>query len=318
WQSSVWGLGLPLGLFAWAGSALFVWQWWRTRGLVVSSSTGLTANSVDGWRDGFVLSWALVYFLIVGGQYAKYLRYLLPLLPFLFLMATVTVSRITHHALRVMSFAFVSLAVLAALVYSVAFTSIYSRAHPWLQISNWIYQNIPANASVATEHWDDLLPLSMRGADAERAPTQYRIETLPMYDADDAAKLATLVDALASTDYIILASPRLYATITRLPARYPISSRYYQLLFNGGLGFDLVAFARNDPAFAGIVVADDPVAAVGLSEPQALADYWRSAATWNWGRADESFAVYDHPMPLVFKKTRVLSRDELRALLTPR
>jgi hypothetical protein len=36
---------------------------------------------------------------------------------------------------------------------------------------------------------------------------------------------------------------------------------------------------------------------------------------WSWGRADESFTVYDHPMPLIFKRMRNLSPDELRALL---
>jgi hypothetical protein len=41
------------------------------------------------------------------------------------------------------------------------------------------------------------------------------------------------------------------------------------------------------------------------------------AVVLDWGRADESFTVYDHPLPLVFKKTRALSHDELRALLSP-
>ena len=71
-QSTIWGMGLPLGIFAWMGTALFVWQWWRTR----------------AWNNGFLMSWALVYFLTIGAQYAKYLRYLLPMLPFMFLMAT--------------------------------------------------------------------------------------------------------------------------------------------------------------------------------------------------------------------------------------
>jgi hypothetical protein len=48
-----------------------------------------------------------------------------------------------------------------------------------------------------------------------------------------------------------------------------------------------------------------------------LVGYWRGAIVWDWGQADESFAVYDHPLPLVFKKTRGLSDNELRMLLTP-
>jgi hypothetical protein len=35
----------------------------------------------------------------------------------------------------------------------------------------------------------------------------------------------------------------------------------------------------------------------------------------NLGRADESFTVYDHPKPLVFRKTQQLARAELLELL---
>jgi len=293
-QSSVWGMGLPLGIFAWLGSALFAWRWWRER----------------DWRDGFVLSWALVYFLIVGGQYAKYLRYLLPLLPFLFLMVasvfTQYATRNTKYVLRIAC----SVVLFASFVYSLAFVDTYSREHPWLSISKWIYANVPANATIAVEHWDDTLPVSIHSDDATRRQTEYRMQTLPMYDADDAAKLDMLVDALAANDYIILASQRLYATIMRLPARYPISSRYYRRLFDGQLGFDLVAHAINGPALDGLVILNDTFDYAGL-KPLVRSD----AASLNWGYADESLTVYDHPMPLVFKKTRVLSRDELRALL---
>ncbi|MBI3914487.1 MAG: glycosyltransferase family 39 protein, partial [Chloroflexi bacterium] len=80
-QSTGWGMGAPLGIAVWVGSALFVWS----------------ARKQRVWRDVFVLSFALVYFVIVGAQYAKHLRYLLPLIPFLFLMA---VSFITHYATR--------------------------------------------------------------------------------------------------------------------------------------------------------------------------------------------------------------------------
>jgi 4-amino-4-deoxy-L-arabinose transferase-like glycosyltransferase len=156
WQSSVWGFSLPLGIFVWGGSALFVWQWWRSR----------------TWQSGFIVSWALVYFVIVGGQYAKYPRYILPLAPFLFLMAAVAFSRITHRVLRSTLYAFTLLGLVSAFAYSLAFVSIYSREHPWLQISDWIYQNIPAQSAIAIEHWDDVLPLSIRAAGVDRAPIE--------------------------------------------------------------------------------------------------------------------------------------------------
>ena len=299
WQSSVWGMSLPLGILAWGGGALFAWQAWHRR----------------AWRDGFVLSWALVYFVIIGGQYAKYPRYLLPLLPFLFLMAAAAGSRVVGRAARASLYALAGLAIFAALIYSIAFTSIYSGEHPWLQVSDWIYRNIPAGSAIANEHWDDVLPLSLRGGGGEHNASDYRIQTLPMYDADGPAKLATMVETLTTSDYIILASPRLYATIPRLPQRYPLASRYYRLLFQGRLGFELVEFARHDPSLGRVTLIDDPVSSAGLELPAALAAYERGAGVWDWGRADESYTVYDHPMPLVFKKTHALARDELSALL---
>ena len=300
-QSSIWGMGLPLGIFAWLGSTLFAWRFWRER----------------DWRDGFILSWALVYFLIVGAQYAKYLRYLLPLLPFLFIMAASCVWQIAHSKWRVSRFtSYVSLfticcLLLTSFVYSLAFVSLYSREHPWLTISKWMYANVPSNATIAVEHWDDMLPVPMRVADATRAPSEYKMLTLPMYDDDNAAKIETVVNTLSESDYIVLATQRLSAPITRLPQRYPISSRYYRLLFSGQLGFELAASAVNGIALDGVVVADDRFD--GIAPPLFSAS---NALLWNWGRADESFTVYDHPLPLVFKKTRALSRDELRAQLS--
>ena len=34
----------------------------------------------------------------------------------------------------------------------------------------------------------------------------------------------------------------------------------------------------------------------------------------NMGKADESFTVYDHPMPLIFKKVESIPDAELRAM----
>jgi 4-amino-4-deoxy-L-arabinose transferase-like glycosyltransferase len=300
-QSSIWGMGLPLGIFAWLGSALFAWRFWRER----------------DWHDGFILSWALIYFLIVGAQYAKYLRYLLPLTPFLFIMATVSFKyqvskfKVSRFTQRVLLLTVYCLLFTLSLAYSLAFTSMYSREHPWLTLSKWMYANVSSNATIAVEHWDDVLPVPMRVADATRAPSEYKTLTLPMYDDDNSAKLETLVNALSESDYIVLATQRLSAPITRLPQRYPISSRYYRLLFSGQLGFELAASAVNGIALDGVVIADDRFD--GIASPLFSTS---DALVWNWGRADESFTVYDHPLPLVFKKARPLSRDQLRAQLS--
>ncbi len=303
-QSSVWGMGLPLGIAAWVGGLVFAWQWWRTR----------------AWTDGFLLAWAFSYFLTGGAQYTKYLRYLLPLLPFLFLMMAVAFPRLfagKSRVTRVVGYASAAVVGVSALVYAITFSSIYGNEHPWLQISSWIYQNIPAQAAIAEEHWDDTLPEPMQMGDLVRQYGDYHIQVLPMYDPDSPAKLQAIVETLESSDYIVLASQRLYASIARLSARYPMASRYYRLLFSGQLGFDLAAFARNDPTFGNVVIQNDTIGYAGLPIPSMLEAAPPGKLFWNWGHADESFVVYDHPMPLVFKKSKSMSPAELRALLMP-
>ncbi len=303
-QSTIWGMGLPLGVAAWGGALLFLWQWWRSR----------------TWRDGLILSWAFFYFLTGGAQYTKYLRYLLPLLPFLFLTASVGFQRLLaakSSIWRLVGIACTTIVFLSSLLYSFAFSSIYTQEHPWLAISDWIYRNIPAQSTIAEEHWDDTLPESMQIDGQVRQPGEYYIQVLPLYDPDDSSKLQTLVSTLESSDYIVVASQRLYASIPRLPARYPISSRYYRLLFGGQLGFDLVAYDRNDPSLGSVVIRNDTISYAGLPTLPVLNAAPPGISVWDWGHADESFVVYDHPMPLVFKKTRALSAAELRSLLTP-
>jgi hypothetical protein len=206
----------------------------------------------------------------------------------------------------------------SGLAYSLAFDSLYSHEHPWLQMSRWIYQHVPEHSTIVSEHWDDVLPLPMVLDGVTRTPNDYDIKQLPMYDADDESKVKTMVETLSGSDYILLASQRLYTTIPRLPARYPVSSRYYQLLFSGKLGFELVAYARNDLTLGDLIIRNDTFSDSGLSLPPLLAQAPPGAIIWNWGKADESFAVYDHPMPLLFRKVRALSSDQLRAtLLSP-
>jgi hypothetical protein len=68
---TVWGLGLPLGILAWAG---FLWMGWRM---------------LKGeWRKHIVLwSWTAIYFIWQSLQYNPNMRYQLPIYPLLAMMA---------------------------------------------------------------------------------------------------------------------------------------------------------------------------------------------------------------------------------------
>src|SRR5690606_9619698 len=58
---------------------------------------------------------------------------------------------------------------------------------------------------------------------------------------DHAEKRDLLEKILNNTDYIIIASNRRYDSQARVPLRWPLTTRYYQALFAGELGFDLAA-----------------------------------------------------------------------------
>src|SRR5262249_54345316 len=94
---------------------------------------------------------------------------------------------------------------------------------------------------------------------------------------------------LDSADYIVLSSNRLYLSIPRLPRRYPLTTKYYEWLFDGKLGFDLDQTFASYPSLLGITINDDS--------------------------SDEAFTVYDHPKVLIFKKTDRYSSDNTAKLL---
>jgi hypothetical protein len=301
-QSSIWGMGLPLGISAWGGGARFVYQWWKMR----------------AWRDALLVSFALIYFFTIAFQLAKYLRYVLPLLPILYIMAACAWLRLWEkrfmRARLVFALCSFSLLVVSFL-FSLAFIQIYAREHTWLAASRWMYQNIPAGETLAVEEWDDALPVLMQLADGTRRGSEYRQIVLRVYDDDTDAKRLALADALAQADVVILASQRLYGSIGRNPTRYPLMNRYYEKLFSGELGFAPAMTTRSDMNLFGMTICDDPFAGLAFDVSRVRALLPPNACVWNWGFADESFSVYDHPQPIVFEKVRAWRADEIAKLL---
>jgi hypothetical protein len=68
------------------------------------------------------------------------------------------------------------------------------------------------------------------------------------YNEDTWDKRTQLFDWLDEADYVFMASNRLYGSIARLPARYPLTTEYYRALFAGELGFELAADFTSRPA----------------------------------------------------------------------
>ena len=195
------------------------------------------------------------------------------------------------------------LAVLAASTFmALALDNIYSAPNTRVQASEWIYDHVAPGATVTNEVWDDPLPIlvppahpgsgyGLTAAGHLIAPGQYVPVPLNLYDDDTPQKADQLAQALSTADVVVISSQRLLRSIPKLPDRYPMTTRYYQLLFSGQLGFTLAAHFENPPHLLGWTLQDSG--------------------------ADESFSVYDHPPVWIFvRQGPPRSPADLRALLT--
>ena len=205
---------------------------------------------------------------------------------------------------RVAASVAIGVVVAATGFYALAYMNVYTQPHPAVRMSQWINANAQKGAVILKEHWEEGIPNlgAFKGGD------------LNLYENDDPNKLNHIVTQVRSGDYIVFFSNRLYGTIPRLPDRYPLTSRYYRLLFTGQLGYELVDFETSYPSLLGVTFVEDTFGRPKLPVPDGLKDFKPSPITINAGFADESFSVYDHPKVLLFKKVKTLSDQELRAL----
>lgn len=156
--------------------------------------------------------------------------------------------------------------------------------------------------------WDDGLPLRMDGYDPFGGIYQPELN-LEMYWDDNADKLARFTTTLDAGDFIFISSNRQFGTTTRVPERYPLTSKYYRELlgcpadkeimwcynvaepgmWQGQLGFELVKTFTAYPRIFGI--------------------------EFNTQFADEAFTVYDAPKVLLFKKTAAYDSQKVASIL---
>lgn len=315
-QQIRWGMGWPLGLLAFGG---LIW-------VVIKAVRG---KALPG--EWIILSWIIFYFGPTGLFLAKFMRYMIPVVPLFTLfgagMAVAlwrygqkkeATNQQTHQTdtphdsaaasptpapppprtsaafsgklLKVTATAIAGIALVGAIIWSLAFVNgVYGSDHTWVIFARWVYANVRDGSCLAVEHWDDRQPTDLPEPRGTARDHNYNQPILPMYDDDTQQKYEFIRDTLRNCDYVVLASNRLWRTIPRLPERYPMSTRYYEALFSGELGFEPVYAAETPPQLGPLRFDDQP--------------------------ADESFTVYDHPKPYLFKKNRQLSEAEWDAIL---
>ena len=279
-----WGLGLPLGVAMWASWALMAYELCKKH----------------KWAHLLPWVWMSFTFFYQNAQLAKYMRYLLPIYPTMALMAGHGLIRLWDWAkvvagsdpgrwwgrwIRPLTTSLILVVVLGTAFWAFAFTTIYTRPVTRVTASRWIYQNIPRGSTMSFEVWDDPVPLNV---DGHNGGAEYKHVKMEPYGEAVPEKREKLYSWLEETEYIALTSNRLYASIPRLYMRFPMTTRYYEALFSGELGYDHLKTFTSRPKLFGIEIVDDD--------------------------AEESFTVYDHPKVILFKKRPDFSMDRVRAL----
>jgi len=233
--------------------------------------------------EWLLLAWVVPFFLINASFEIKYPRYLLPVVPLLCLWGAALLSRLAG---RSRGGRWLLLAVLAGTaLYATAFTSIYTREHTVRRASAWLYEHVPAGSRVLTPEWDEGFPFHL----PDRSPERYRGVQFPFYEHDSEAKVRRLAAELAAADVVAFPTRRIPGSVTRAETTFPVTARFFRLLWAGDLGFRLEQVFTSRPGL------------LGLELPSEL--------------ADESFSVYDHPKVMIFRKVKPLSAAELEAAI---
>lgn len=246
-------------------------------------------------KHAVLLLWAVPYFLTINSFEAKFLRYLLPLFPFLCLFAGYYFLELlgylkTSPTKKLIGRIVTIILIGYTLFYALAFSSIYMKHHTFVTASKWFHLNVPEHSFVLSQHWDEGFPLNLKTG----KNNSYEIEKLALYDAIDRPiegekKAEYLAEQLDQGEYIVAQTKRLYGATRNVKERYPITTKYFDLLFSGRLGYKLVKSFTSYPSLLGIEIDDD--------------------------LADESFSVYDHPKVLIFQKVKALKKEEIQQLL---
>ncbi len=163
---------------------------------------------------------------------------------------------------------------------------------------------------LVNEHWDDLLPVGLDGRNAYGAYyTEVTGGQRPVTHPDSPEKREEVIAWLDEADYIMISSQRAMWNLPRMALTYPMMMRYYEGLFSGELGFDLVAQFHGNTNLGPLHVSDTSAQVS-----------WGEAPTIGWPppgelAAEEAFSVYDHPPVWIFAKNENYSAENTRRVL---
>ena len=244
-----------------------------------------------------VAAYPLAYYAIAGQTVTPFIRYSLPLIPGLAVAAGVFCGDLLRHPRwRRFGIAATAVVVVSTALYAAAYMNIYARPDIRLQASTLVSAMVPPGASIVVEPSHNIPPTGRYlrepdfykdyvawGSHMTRAD-QYVLHTLDVYrylydtNVPDEEKRRYIERRLASADYILMDDTfvELYDHLSG--AEHDVVSDYYDDLFSGRLGFEMVLHLKTSPRLFGFSINDEP--------------------------AEFTFTLFDHPEIFLFKRTQ--------------
>jgi len=221
----------------------------------------------------------LIYFFSQAFLFTKWTRFVSPVFAFfpIFSGFLLNAYKKTKHLLMMVI-------IILAIIPGVIFASVYFSPDIRFTASGWIYEKIPSGSQILYDTGNAVdLPLN---PNHQTSIANYSLVSFDFYHLDEDPELfPKLLDSLEKSNFIIVPSRRIFLNHLRFPEKFPKTTKYYQLLFSGDLGFTPVA--KIEPFYSKI---------------------------FNDELAEETFSVFDHPTIRIYQKNNNLSRSQYEIL----
>jgi hypothetical protein len=273
-------LGIPVMVFGTLGLTLLIFE-------VMKKPKNIIKRPYQ--RKLILLISFSIFFFPNAVLFAKWTRFIAPTFPyfciftayFLYKLINTRKSLFYNYVLHFLTF----IILIASLMWTAMFFSIYKSPDIRITATKWINENVSNNSHILTES-GNMLEAPLSGNNQKTA--------FDFYHLDENVKLQKeLPDLLEKSDYFIVQSRRIFANHQRFPENFPVTARFYNLLFSRKLGFVKIKEFNSFPKLVighwSLVIADES--------------------------AEETWSVFDHPVIRIYKKTKLMNKEDYEKIL---